>query len=212
MTPQVRSPCSQVEKALAATATDETLDVLHNHLQVKALASNNNETHENEFPCRPDSQMNIVDLQGGSENVLQGITSKSGNNPSDESWMTNEFPRPLDNKKRGASIAFRSLNVYGFGTTTDYQKTVANYPLAYFSFLGGLFGRLRKSRIDILQNFEGLVSSGEMLLVLGKPGSGCTTFLKTLAGHTHGLYVDQSSVINYQGRSIRSPSLSVPVV
>lgn len=202
MTSQVRSPLSE--------ATDETFDGLHNHLQVKGLASNNNETPGNEFPRRTSSQMNIVDLQGGSGAALLDITPKPADNLSDESWMTNEFPRPLDNEKRGAGIAFRSLNVYGFGTTTDYQKTFANYPLAYFSLLGALFGRIRKSRIDILQNFEGLVSSGEMLLVLGKPGSGCTTLLKTLAGNTHGLYIDQSSVINYQGRAIRSPSLSVP--
>lgn len=194
MTSQVRSPLSE--------ATDETLDGLHNHLQVKGLASNNNETHGNEFPCRTSSQMNMVDLQGDSGAAQLDISPKPADNLSDESWMTNE--------KRGAGIAFRSLNVYGFGTTTDYQKTFANYPLAYFSLLGALFGRIRKSRIDILQNFEGLVSSGEMLLVLGKPGSGCTTLLKTLAGNTHGLYIDQSSVINYQGRAIRSPSLSVP--
>lgn len=197
---------------MAATATNDILDGLHNRLQVKNLGSNNNETHGNEFPRPTYSQTNSVDLQGGSEAVHLGITSSPTGSLSDESWMTNEFPRPLDNEKRGAGIAFRSLNVYGFGTTTDYQKTVANYPLAYFSLLGALFGRIRKSRIDILQNFEGLVSSGEMLLVLGKPGSGCTTFLKTLAGHTHGLYVDQSSVINYQGRTMRSPSLSVPMV
>lgn len=194
---------------MAATWTDETFDEIHNQLRVKNLASIN-ETHGNEFPWRPSSQTNIEGLQGGSEAVQLGIKLKPAGNPSDESRMTNEFTRPLDNKKHGAGIAFRNLNVYGFGTTTDYQKTVANYPLAYLSLLGALFGRIRKSRIDILQNFEGLVSSGEMLLVLGKPGSGCTTFLKTLAGHTHGLYVDQSSVINYQGRIIRSLSLSVP--
>ncbi len=183
---------------MVAIATDESLDrPLHNHLQLKDLASNDNETNGSEFPCRPSSQTHIVDLQRRSEAVLLGSTSKPGG----KNWMTNEFPR-LDNENRGAGIAFRSLNVYGFGTITDYQKTVANYPLAYFSFLGALFGRTRKSRIDILQNFEGLVSSGEMLLVLGKPGSGCTTFLKTLAGHTHGLHVDQSSVINYQGRTV----------
>lgn len=195
---------------MAATATDETLDGLHNHLQVKDLALNNNETHENEFPRRTSSQTNILDLQGGSEAIPLGILSNPTGSLRDESWMMSEFPRPLDNEKRGAGVAFRSLNVYGFGTTTDYQKTFANYPLAYLSLLGTLFGRMRKSRIDILQNFEGLVSSGEMLLVLGKPGSGCTTFLKTLAGHTHGLYVDQSSVINYQGRTIRSPSFVRP--
>ncbi|RYP58881.1 hypothetical protein DL770_010332 [Monosporascus sp. CRB-9-2] len=40
-----------------------------------------------------------------------------------------------------------------------------------------------------------------MLLVLGRPGSGCSTFLKTLAGDTHGFHVAQETKINYEGTS-----------
>jgi ABC-type multidrug transport system permease subunit/ABC-type multidrug transport system ATPase subunit len=40
-----------------------------------------------------------------------------------------------------------------------------------------------------------------MLVVLGPPGSGCSTFLKTITGETHGFFVDQNSHINYQGVS-----------
>lgn len=39
----------------------------------------------------------------------------------------------------------------------------------------------------------------EMLLVLGRPGSGCSTLLKTIAGETHGLNISENSHINYQG-------------
>jgi ATP-binding cassette subfamily G (WHITE) protein 2 (PDR) len=55
-------------------------------------------------------------------------------------------------------------------------------------------------RIDILQNFEGIVRAGEMLVVLGPPGSGCTTFLKTISGETHGFHIDKESYLNYQGK------------
>ena len=67
----------------------------------------------------------------------------------------------------------------------------------------GCFGRLKKSRIDILRGFEEIVSSRKMLLVLERPGSRCTTLLKTLAGHTHGLYVDKESKFNYKGKAFR---------
>jgi ATP-binding cassette subfamily G (WHITE) protein 2 (SNQ2) len=40
-----------------------------------------------------------------------------------------------------------------------------------------------KSR-NILEDFTGIVNPGEMLLVLGRPGSGCSTFLRTLANRT----------------------------
>lgn len=117
-----------------------------------------------------------------------------------EKWVTSRFRDLTKCHRRASGVAYRNLNVYGFGVSTDYQKTFANYPLVYLSRFGTLFGRQRKSRIDILQDFEGIVNSGEILLVLGKPGSGCTTFLKALAGQTHGFFIDQKSKINYQGK------------
>ena len=102
-------------------------------------------------------------------------------------------------QRHSAGVAFQNLSVFGFGTTTGYQKTFSNYPLILLGQLRNLLGRSLDTRIDILQDFEGVVSSGEMLLVLGRPGSGCTTFLRTLAGYTHGLHIDGSSQINYQG-------------
>ena len=38
-----------------------------------------------------------------------------------------------------------------------------------------------------------------MLVVLGRPGSGCSTLLKTISGETHGFFIDESSELNYQG-------------
>lgn len=45
---------------------------------------------------------------------------------------------------------------------------------------------LRKGERYLLKNFSGVVKSGELMLVLGRPGSGCSTFLKVLAGHRDG--------------------------
>ncbi|KLJ11567.1 ATPase [Blastomyces silverae] len=101
---------------------------------------------------------------------------------------------------RTLGVAFNNLNVHGFGSDTDYQKSVGN---VLFEVLGlarkALGQRLRK--IQILQNLEGLVEAGEMLVVLGPPGSGCSTFLKTIAGETYGFQVDKNSNINFQGVS-----------
>jgi ATP-binding cassette, subfamily G (WHITE), member 2, PDR len=99
---------------------------------------------------------------------------------------------------RTAGFSFRDLNVYGFGTPTDYQKTFGNYPLEIGTIFNAIVGR-GKSKIDILRNFEGLVQAGEMLVVLGRPGSGCSTLLKTISGETSGFHVDPSSKLNYQG-------------
>ncbi|PFH60959.1 hypothetical protein XA68_18488 [Ophiocordyceps unilateralis] len=99
---------------------------------------------------------------------------------------------------RSAGICFQNLNVYGYGESTDYQKDVANTWLS----LAGLVRRIAGSgrqRIDILRQFDGLVRRGEMLVVLGPPGSGCSTLLKTIAGEMNGIYVDDGSYFNYQG-------------
>lgn len=97
-----------------------------------------------------------------------------------------------------AGVAFQNLDVYGFGSDTDFQKTVASVVLGAESLLKRLF-RKDQQRVDILHGLEGIVRSGEMLCVLGPPGSGCSTFLKTVAGDTHGFHVKETSSINYQG-------------
>ncbi|KAF2740045.1 putative ABC multidrug transporter [Polyplosphaeria fusca] len=95
---------------------------------------------------------------------------------------------------RVAGIAFRNLNVWGSGAPTDFQTSVGNAILKVPS----LFGR-RTRKIDILRSLDGLLLPGEQLCVLGPPGSGCSTLLKTIAGETHGFQVGAESYINYQG-------------
>ncbi|KAJ4312438.1 hypothetical protein N0V84_009930 [Fusarium piperis] len=48
----------------------------------------------------------------------------------------------------------------------------------------------------ILDNSHGCVKPGEMLLVLGRPGSGCTTLLKMIANHRRG-YASVSGDVHY---------------
>lgn len=99
---------------------------------------------------------------------------------------------------RTLGAAFSNLNVHGFGSDTDYQKSVGNVWLKTLSLARIAFGQ-KQRKVDILQNLEGLVEAGEMLVVLGPPGSGCSTFLKTIAGETYGFHVDKNSNINFQG-------------
>ncbi|KAJ9253878.1 hypothetical protein DTO195F2_6855 [Paecilomyces variotii] len=103
--------------------------------------------------------------------------------------------------RRTAGLSFRDLSVYGYGTAADYQMDVANMWLKAAEWVKGVLGHRKAVRIDILRSFEGLVKSGEMLVVLGRPGSGCSTFLKTIAGETHGFYIDHGADIQYQGIS-----------
>lgn len=116
-----------------------------------------------------------------------------------------ESPAASGGPFRTAGVAFQHMSVHGFGSATDYQKDVGNVLLAVGGWVRSMAGRLglvrdgRGQRIDILRDFNGIVRNGEMLVVLGPPGSGCSTFLKTIAGETAGLWVGEESYFNYQG-------------
>jgi ATP-binding cassette subfamily G (WHITE) protein 2 (PDR) len=71
--------------------------------------------------------------------------------------------------RRSAGVAFKNLNVHGYGSPTDYQKDVGNAPLEIGALVRYLTGT-GKQKINILRDFDGLVKSGEMLVVLGRPG------------------------------------------
>ncbi|OBT59510.1 hypothetical protein VE04_00545 [Pseudogymnoascus sp. 24MN13] len=102
--------------------------------------------------------------------------------------------------ERTIGVAFRDLNAYGFGVPTGYQQTVGNVWLGVLGLVRKHLGT-GKRKIEILRSLDGIVEAGEMLVVLGPPGSGCTTFLKTISGETHGFSVDERSHLNYQGIS-----------
>ncbi|KAF8156049.1 pleiotropic drug resistance ABC transporter [Crassisporium funariophilum] len=85
-------------------------------------------------------------------------------------------------KPRQLGVVFRDLRVVGVGASDSYQPTLGSTlnPLVTLEAIQ----KLRHPHLrDILSGFEGVVKPGEMLLVLGSPGSGCSTLLKTLANH-----------------------------
>ncbi|KAG5638577.1 hypothetical protein H0H81_011797 [Sphagnurus paluster] len=94
---------------------------------------------------------------------------------------------------RELGVLFENLRVVGLGTTAAYQATLGSLlnPMTVIE-------SIRTSRNppvrDILTGFEGVVRPGEMLLVLGRPGSGCSTLLKTLANHREEYHAVEGSV------------------
>ncbi|KAK4052513.1 Multidrug resistance protein [Microbotryomycetes sp. JL201] len=104
------------------------------------------------------------------------------------------------NPTRTAGVAYRNLSAFGHTQAMDYQKSVSNLPYQVVGLAKRLSGD-KGQRVDILHSMDGLVKAGEMLVVLGPPGSGCSTFLKTIAGEVNGYEVDGE--MNYQGISAK---------
>ncbi|KAF8149941.1 pleiotropic drug resistance ABC transporter [Crassisporium funariophilum] len=88
---------------------------------------------------------------------------------------------------RELGVQWENLTVVGLGSTAAYQETFGSLlnPLSIIEKIRTLRNPPLR---DIISGFEGVVRPGEMLLVLGRPGSGCTTFLKTLANQRDEYY------------------------
>lgn len=115
-------------------------------------------------------------------------------------WLQH-FIRELSEKglsDRQIGVSFRNLDVFGSGDAIQLQKTVGDILLTPLR-IGEFFSFGKKEPKHILNNFNGLVKSGELLVVLGRPGSGCSTLLKSICGELHGLNLGESSNISYNG-------------
>lgn len=115
-------------------------------------------------------------------------------------WLQNFIKtlREHDITGQKTGVAFKNLSVFGSGAAIQVQGTVGSWLLAPLR-LGEIFSFGKKEPKQILHKFDGLIKSGELLVVLGRPGSGCSTLLKTICGELHGLAVGEESRIHYDG-------------
>lgn len=79
-------------------------------------------------------------------------------------------------------ITFEGLTTVGVDVSTQHAESVGEVVRA-IATLPATIAASRKPKLrNIIQGVDGLIEPGEMLLVLGRPGSGCTSFLRTVAG------------------------------
>ena len=101
-----------------------------------------------------------------------------------------------DLRVRRSGFTFKNLNVSGVGAALQLQKNVGSVFAAPFRWRE-LFSHPPEKHI--LRGFNGHINPGELLIVLGRPGSGCSTFLKSICGELDGLEVSDQSTISYSG-------------
>ncbi|KAI1952324.1 ATP-binding cassette transporter snq2 [Ophidiomyces ophidiicola] len=87
-------------------------------------------------------------------------------------------------------VIWEGLSVRGIGGVKNVVRTFPNAVIDFFNIpqtIMQILGLGKKGKeLEILKNFKGLAKPGEMILVLGKPSSGCTTFLKVIANQRFG--------------------------
>lgn len=102
-------------------------------------------------------------------------------------------------KRPRVDLTFKNLKVTGDATDMKLHKTVGSALMTPFGFSKVVKHR-HTPRRTILNDFSGHLGSGEMLLVLGRPGSGCTTLLKSLTANLEGAQISEGGV-TYNGVS-----------
>lgn len=101
-----------------------------------------------------------------------------------------------------SGVAFKELTAVGVDASAAYGpsveemlRDVASAPM----HLPRLFGKKTDVPVrNIIQNCTGVVESGEMLFVVGRPGAGCSTLLKCVSGETNEL-VEVNGEFSYDG-------------
>ena len=71
--------------------------------------------------------------------------------------------------------------------------------------------QLGKNEKFLLHNFNGVLKSGEMALVVGRPGSGCTTFLKSASSALPLACCHDLSPTELDRIRVRAPHLPQPL-
>lgn len=149
---------------------------------------------------------------------IQNVESQTGANADtddkdDDDFSLDNFIREGHFEKRegGQStkkvgVVFKNLTVEGVGETAQFVKTLPDAVLGTFGpdlyrLLSRFFPFLQFSngkRRTLINDFSGVVRDGEMMLVLGRPGSGCSTFLKAVANNRES-YASVKGEVSYGG-------------
>ena len=108
-------------------------------------------------------------------------------------------------------VVFKGLTVKGVAASATSAKNLIDAIKGTFGpdlyhiisrFIPALNFSKHQQLKTLTNNFTGIVRDGEMMLVLGRPGSGCTTFLKAIA-NKRGDYASVTGDVSYGGISAK---------
>ncbi|KAI8961493.1 ABC-2 type transporter-domain-containing protein [Daldinia sp. FL1419] len=94
--------------------------------------------------------------------------------------------------EKRVGVIYKNLTVKGVASASSFVRTLPDAIIGTFGpdlyrIVSGFFPMLRFGRKQptrtLINNFTGCVRDGEMMLVLGRPGSGCSTFLKAVSNN-----------------------------
>lgn len=131
----------------------------------------------------------------------------------DEEFELDRFMREghFEKREEGDSakkvgVIYKNLTVKGVGSAASFVRTLPDAIIGTFGpdlyhivcrFIPALARRAGETR-TLINDFTGCVRDGEMMLVLGRPGSGCSTFLKAISNNRE-TYAGVQGEVSYGG-------------
>ncbi|RYN40660.1 Brefeldin A resistance protein [Alternaria arborescens] len=126
----------------------------------------------------------------------------------DEFMREGHFEKRKDGQSvKKVGVIYKNLTVKGVGSTASFARTLPDAILGTFGpdlykivtgFVPALkLGRHKQMR-TLIHDFSGVVKDGEMMLVLGRPGSGCSTLLKAISNNRES-YAAVEGDVSYGG-------------
>ncbi|KAI0469561.1 ABC-2 type transporter-domain-containing protein [Xylaria cf. heliscus] len=173
------------------TAREELEELRHNLIQLHHTRTHDTQASRRRRHSRSRSRGAKEDIDRRDSDVKAEVTE-------DDDFELGNFMREGRFEKRTEAgsekrvgVVYRNLNVKGIGSTASFVRTVPDAVLGTFGpdlyrNITKLFPSLQFRKPPtrtLIHDFTGCVRDGEMMLVLGRPGAGCSTFLKAITNN-----------------------------
>ena len=100
---------------------------------------------------------------------------------------------------RQAGVVLEDVGCAGLDSSALEGTTFGNILCLPYTIYKGIKAKRGTKMKQILQNINGLAKPGEMVLVLGRPGAGCSSFLKVTAGEIDQFAGGTTGDVSYDG-------------
>ncbi|KAN0008641.1 hypothetical protein ACTFIU_009368 [Dictyostelium citrinum] len=149
------------------------------------------------------------ELENDSKQYLAGQDAENNHDENDEDfklrrYFENSQRMALGNgqKPKRMGISIRNLTVVGRGADQSVIADMSTPFISFFNLFKPSTWKEKGSTFDILHDITLFNRDGGMLLVLGRPGAGCSTLLR-LISNQRGSYVEVKGDITYGGISAK---------
>lgn len=191
-------------EALRRTLT--SLSKTRSHTQSERRALSRKSTHRPGTDRRSTRRSSTADTETGDVEAAAG--GKEDDFELGEFMKEGYFEKRKDGQSaKKVGVVWKNLTVTGEGSSASFVRTLPNAVIGTFGpdlykiisgFIPSLKLKKHAQTRTLLNDFSGILQDGEMMLVLGRPDSGCSTFLKAIANNREG-YADVTGTVSYGG-------------